>query len=59
MALISDQAESTIATPGGGRTDLRILIELQVISYLLHQSGVQSEDLKQIRDSVAASLTSY
>ena len=59
MALVSDQAESSTLNPMAGATQIRILIELQVISYLLHQAGVNREDLKQIRDSIAASLLSY
>ena len=59
MPLISDQAEASIYNPGAGTTQARILIELQVIAYLLHQAGMVKEDLKQIRDSIAASILSY
>ena len=59
MALVSDQAESTATNPIAGRTDMRILIELQVISYLLHQASDYGEDLRMIRESIAASLLSY
>lgn len=59
MALVSDQAESSLLSPMAGATQIRILIELQVISYLLHQGGACREDLKQIRDSIADSLLSY
>lgn len=59
MTLISDQAESSTLSPMAGATQFRILIELQVISYLLHQGGMCREDLKQIRDSIADSLLSY
>lgn len=52
----SDQAEANRLSPSAGRTDTRILIELQVISYLLHQAGQQREDLQMIRESIAASL---
>ena len=59
MALVSDQAEASVYNPGAGTTQARILIELQVISYLLHQNSLVTEDLKQIRDSIAASILSY
>lgn len=53
----SDQAEASTANRGAGTLQMRILIELQVISYLLHQSQIIGEDLAQIRASVAASIT--
>jgi hypothetical protein len=54
---VSEQAEATSANRGAGTLQMRILIELQVISYLLHQSQRVSEDLAEIRKSVAASIT--
>ena len=59
MVLVSDQAEASVYNPGASTTQARILIELQVISYLLHQASVNREDLKQIRDNIAASILSY
>lgn len=54
----SQQAEPTSANRGAGTLQMRILIELQVISNLLYQSqAVTSEDLAQIRKDVAASIT--
>ena len=53
----SDQAESSSANRAAGSLQMRVLIELQVISYLLHQAGGHSEDLPKIRQSVADSIT--
>lgn len=53
----SDQAESSTKNRAAATMEMRILIELQVISYLLHQSGNQAEDLAQIRQSVADSIS--
>jgi hypothetical protein len=53
----SEQAEPTSANRGAGTLDMRVLIELQVISYLLHQQGGFAEDLHQIRQNVADSIT--
>ena len=54
---VSEQAEPSSANRGAGRMDMRVLIELQVISYLLHQMSSPSEDLRQIRQNVADSIT--
>ena len=53
----SEQAEPSTANRGAGTVQMRILVELQVISYLLHQGFGTSEDLAQIRADVAASIT--
>lgn len=53
----TDQAEPSTANLGAGRTDMRVLIELQVISMLLHQGLGIDDDLAQLRASVAASIT--
>lgn len=56
-ARASEQAEPSTANRAAGTLDMRVLIELQVISYLLHQSGQFAEDLAQIRQNVADSIT--
>lgn len=54
----SEQAEASSANPTAGNVQMRILIELQVISLLLMQSGgTTSEDLRQLRQNVADSIT--
>lgn len=54
----SDQAENSTETHNAASVQTRILIELQVISMLLHQSqGGISEDLRQLRQDVADSIT--
>ena len=53
----SDQAEASTANRGAGTIAMRTLIELQVISYLLHQGFGASEDLSRIRQDVADSIT--
>ena len=54
----SDQAEQSTSSPGAASTQMRILIELQVIAYLLHQSqGGIPEDLRMLRQNFADSIT--
>lgn len=52
----TDQAQSSTANPRGGDTEMRILIELQVISILLHGIGGLTDDLARIRQDVADSI---
>lgn len=54
---ISDQAEPTSENRGAGRVDMRVLIELQVISMLLHEGFGVTDDLAKLRQSVADSIT--
>lgn len=55
---ISEQAEATSANPTSGNIQMRILIELQVISMLLlNNLGTAAEDLRQMRQNVADSIT--
>jgi len=57
-SLFSEQGEASSANPASGNVQMRILIELQVISMLLLQnSGGIAEDLRQIRQNVADSIT--
>lgn len=54
----SEQAEPSSANRGAGTLQMRILIELQVISNLLANNlGTASEDLRQMRQSIADSIT--
>ena len=53
----SEQAEVSQGAPLAAKTEMRILIELQVISYLLHNLNSGAEDLVQIRKDVAGSIT--
>lgn len=55
---LSEQAEASSANATSGNVQMRILIELQVISILLTQSGsTTAEDLRQLRQNVADSIT--
>ena len=63
MMTVIDQAQSghynaSPSTPPVP-TQRLILVELQVISYLLHQAIAPTEDLKMIRDSVLDTLLTY
>lgn len=57
----TQQAEASSANRGAGTLQMRILIELQVISMLLHQQGVTAgyltDDLSSLRKDVAASIS--
>lgn len=53
----SEQAEPSSANRGAGTIQLRILIELQVISMLLAQAYESTEDLRKLRQDVADSIT--
>lgn len=53
----SQQAEPSSANRGAGTLDLRILIELQVISMLLAQAYESTEQLEKLRQDVADSIT--
>jgi hypothetical protein len=53
----SQQAEPSSANRGGGTLDIRILVELQVISMLLAQAYESTEDLRKLRQDVSDSIT--
>ena len=53
----SQQAEPSSANRGGGTLDMRILVELQVISMLLAQAYESTEDLAKLRQDVSDSIT--
>jgi hypothetical protein len=54
---VSEQAEASTANRGAGLTQMRILIELQVIAMLLHAGFGSTEDLQQMRQDAADSIT--
>lgn len=53
----SEQAEPSTVNRGSGTIQIRILIELQVISMLLAQAYESTEDLRKLRQDVADSIT--
>jgi hypothetical protein len=53
----TEQAEASTANRGAGTTQMRILIELQVIAMLLHAGFGSTEDLQQMRQDAADSIT--
>lgn len=53
----SEQAEASTANRGAASLQMRILIELQVISMLLAQSYEVTEDLRKMRQDVADMIT--
>lgn len=53
----SEQAERSTVNPSAGDTQVRILIELQVISMLLREGLGITDDLARMRENVAASIT--
>ncbi len=55
--IASQQAEASTANRGGGTTNMRILVELQVISMLLHNSFESTEDLAKMRQDISNSIT--
>lgn len=54
---VSDQAEPSTANRGAGTIEMRKLIELQVISYLLAQAFEITDDLQQLRQDLADEIT--
>jgi len=53
----TEQAEASTANRGASTTQMRILIELQVIAMLLHAGFGSTEDLQQMRQEAADSIT--
>ena len=53
----SEQAEPSSANRGGATTQMRILIELQVITMLLAQAYESTEQIEKLRQDVADSIT--
>ena len=54
---VSEQSEASTANRGAGTTQMRILVELQVISMLLHGAYEMTDDLAKLRQDVADSIT--
>lgn len=53
----SEQAEPSTANRGAGMIQMRILIELQVLSYLLARDAGADVDLAVMRQDIADSIT--
>ena len=53
----SQMSEPSSANRGGAVVQMRILVELQVISMLLAQAYESTEDLAKLRQDVADSIT--
>ena len=53
----SEQAEPSTANRGAATMEMRELVELQVISFLLHQALGSTEDLAKLRQDIANSIT--
>lgn len=53
----SDQAEASTENMLAASVQMRILVELQVISMLLHQQSSFNTDLAEMRQSIADSIT--
>jgi hypothetical protein len=53
----SEQAEASTSNRGGGTLAVRTLVELQLISFLLHQQGLFTEDLAKMRQDISDSIT--
>lgn len=53
----SEQAEPSNANRGAASLQMRILIELQVLSMLIAQAYEITEDLRKLRQDVADSIT--
>lgn len=53
----SEQAEASSANRAAASTQMRILIELQVLTMLIHQAFESTEDLAKLRQNVGNSIT--
>ncbi len=51
----SEQAVNSPANPSASGMQTRILVELQLISFLLYQQGVYTDDLARLRQDIADS----
>lgn len=54
---LSEQAEASNANPAAGNVQMRILIELQVLTMLLANAYEISDQLPQLRLDVAKSIS--
>lgn len=55
--LVSEQAEASTANRGAGTVQMRILIELQVISMILAMAFETTDQLEDLRQDAADSIT--
>lgn len=53
----SQQAEPSTANRGGATLNMRILVELQVITMLLAQAYEITEQIEKLRQDIADSIT--
>lgn len=53
----SDQAEHSSENPAAANVQTRILVELQLISTILAEAYDLREDLQELRQSIADSIT--
>ena len=53
----SQQAEPSTANRGGGTLNIRILVELQVITMILAQAYEITEQVEKLRQDVSDSIT--
>ena len=53
----SQQAEPSTANRGGGTINIRILVELQVLTYLIAQAYESTEDIRKLRQDISDSIT--
>jgi len=53
----SEMSEPSTANRGGAVLDVRILVELMVISMILHQAYESTEDLAKLRQDISDSIT--
>ena len=54
---VSDQAEPSTANRGAGTLEMRKLVELQVLSYLINEAFEMGIDLQQLRQDLADEIT--
>lgn len=54
---LSDQAEASSESPTAGNWKIRVLVELQLQSYMMAQEFGIDEDLQELRQSIADSIT--
>jgi hypothetical protein len=53
----SDQAETSSENPAAGNLQMRILVEMQLWTFLLAEATAYKGDLQELRQSIADSIT--
>ena len=53
----SEQAGNSTNNPTASGMQTRILIELQLLTFLLYQAGAYTDDIAKLRQDIADSLT--